>query len=116
MAVGTISTFIAASSGEAAGELAERVPQAKAVLDQHQELAETTEIAFSALTFIFASIVFVPKLLKRNRSRMLSTVLPLVFLVLYATGAVSLANTAHQGGRLVHELGIKAPIHPSAPH
>ena len=45
MALGTVGTFVATSSGEAAGELAENIPQAKAVLEHHQDLAETTEIA-----------------------------------------------------------------------
>jgi len=114
MALGTVSTFVAASSGEAAGELTENMPQAKAVLEQHQELAETTEIAFSALTLIFASILFVPRLLKRAPTRAISMVLPLVFLIFYATGAVLLTNTAHQGGRLVHEIGVRAQMLPSA--
>src|SRR5579859_6721155 len=48
MALGTSATFLAASSGEAAGELIDKLPQAKAVLEQHEELATTTEIAFSA--------------------------------------------------------------------
>jgi uncharacterized membrane protein len=115
MALGTIGAFLAASSGEAAGELAENLPQAKAVLESHEELAETTEIAFAALTLIFASILFVPRLFKGQPSRAISTVLPLVFLLLYATGAITLANTAHQGGRLVHELGVRAQVQPTAP-
>jgi len=114
MALGTVSTFVAASSGEAAGELIENSPQTKAVLEQHEELAEIAEIAFSALTLIFASILFVPKLLKREPTRAISTILPLVFLVFYATGAITLANTAHQGGRLVHELGARAQMLPGA--
>jgi uncharacterized membrane protein len=115
MALGTVGTFIAASSGEAAGELSENLPQAKVVLERHQELAETTEIAFAALTLIFGSILFVPRLLKSQPSRATSTVLPLVFLLFYATGAIMLANTAHQGGRLVHELGVRAQVQPGAP-
>ena|SRR5579864_7592466 len=114
MALGTLSTFVAASSGEAAAELAGNALQVKAVLEQHEDLAETTEIAFSALTLVFAAILFVPKLLKREPARAISTILPLVFLVFYATGAISLANTAHQGGRLVHELGVRAQIQPGA--
>ena len=114
MALGTASTFVAASSGEAAGELVGNSAQAKAVLEQHEELAEITEIAFSALTLIFASILFVPKLLKREPTRAIATILPLVFLVFYATGALTLANTAHQGGRLVHELGVRAQMQPSS--
>ena len=114
MALGTVSTFVAASSGEAAGELTENQFQAKAVLEQHEELAEITEIAFSALTLIFASILFVPRLLKREPTRAISMALPLVFLIFYATGAVLLTNTAHQGGRLVHEIGVRAQMQPGA--
>ena len=115
MALGTVGTFLAASSGEAAGKLAENLPQAKAVLERHQELAETTEIAFTALTLIFGSILFAPRLFKGQPSRVTSTVLPLVFLLFYATGAITLGNTAHQGGRLVHELGVRAQVQPSLP-
>ena len=114
MTLGTAATFVAASSGEAAGELADKDSTVKAVLEQHEELAQTTESAFSALTLIFAAILFVPRLLRRERTRVISTILPLVFLVFYATGAILLANTAHQGGRLVHELGVKAQIQPGA--
>lgn len=110
MALGTAGTFLAAWSGEAAGELVEKMPGVKPVLEQHQELAESTEVAFLALTLIFAAILFFPRLLKREPTRAISTVLPLVFLLFYATGAVSLANTAHQGGRLVHELGVRAHL------
>ena len=114
MGLGTVGAFVAASSGEAAGELAENIPRAKGVLEQHQELAETTEIAFSALTLIFASILFVPRAFKCPATRATSTLLPLVFLVFYATGTITLANTAHQGGRLVHELGVHARAQPGA--
>jgi uncharacterized membrane protein len=112
MALGTAGTFLAAASGQAAGELAEKIPGAEAVLEQHEELAEATEVAFAALTTIFAAILFVPRVLKAQPTRALSTVLPLVFLLFYGAGAITLANTAHQGGRLVHELGVRAPIQP----
>jgi hypothetical protein len=65
------------------------------------------------LTLIFACILFVPRVLRPQPPRAISTVLPLVFLVFYATGAISLANTAHQGGRLVHELGVRAQMQQS---
>jgi len=113
MALGTMSTFLAASSGDAAGHLLRNAPQVKGVLEKHEELAETTEVVFSALTLIFASILFVPRLLKLEPARAISTVLPVVFLLFYATGAISLANTAHQGGRLVHELGVTAQMQPA---
>ncbi len=113
MALGTVSAFLAVWSGEAAGAIAESAPRVKAVLERHAELAENTEVAFSALTFVFAAILFVPRLLKREPVRTMSMALPLIFLILYATGAISLANAAHEGGRLVHELGMRAPMPPS---
>ena len=108
MGMGTAATYVASASGEAAAGLAERNPQAAAVLEAHEELAVTTELAFTSLTLIFASILFVPRVFKVPATRAVSVWLPAVFLVFYATGALSLANTAHQGGRLVHELGIQA--------
>lgn len=115
MVFGTLGTFVAASSGEAAGKLAENMPKVESVLDRHEDLAEMTELIFSALTIIFVAILFVPRLLKREPTRAISFALPLVFLVFYATGAVSLMNTAHQGGRLVHELGVRAQMQQGIP-
>ena len=114
MTLGTVSAWAAASSGEAAGEAAGMIPSARAVLEQHEDLAELTDLAFSTLTLIFGCIVFIPRFLGRENSRAISTVLPLVFLIFYAAGAVSLANTAHQGGVLVHELGVRAQIQSGA--
>ena len=33
-----------------------------------------------------------------------------VYLLLYLVGCLALANTAHEGGRLVHHFGVLAPI------
>jgi uncharacterized membrane protein len=108
MALGTIGTFIAVATGEAAGELAERTPGVAAVLERHEELAQTTRAIFTALTIVFAGILFVPTILKRGLGRKSATVVSLVFLLFYGVGAVVLANVAHQGGRLVHEYGVRA--------
>ena len=42
MLIGTLGTFLAAATGEAAGKLAERTPQIDAVLERHEELADAT--------------------------------------------------------------------------
>jgi uncharacterized membrane protein len=113
MLLGTISVFIALQTGEAAAELADRTPEINAIIQQHESLAEKTRLTFSILTVIFAAILFVPTLLKREVNRMMHVVLPLIFLFFYGAGAVMLANTAHQGGRLVHEFGVKALVAPT---
>lgn len=113
MIVGTVSVFIALETGEAAAELADRTPEINALIQHHESLAERTRIVFSVLTLGFAAILFLPTILKRQVSRASHIILPLVFLCFYGAGAVLLANTAHQGGRLVHEFGVKAMVAPT---
>lgn len=113
MIAGTLGTFLAVASGEAAGRIAERTPQIDAVLERHEELAEATRIALSVLTVVFAAILLIPVILKKTSNRLVSTVLPLAFLVLYGGGILLLTNTAHNGGRLVHEFGVRAAVKPS---
>ena len=108
MALGTISTYFAVSTGEAAGELAEKNPSIEMVLEAHEGLAETTQLIFTALTVIFAAIVFAPSLFKRGLARKSSIALNVAFLLFYSAGALVLVNVAHQGGRLVHEFGVSS--------
>ncbi len=110
MMLGTAGTFFAVATGEAAGEVAQRAATVSTVLERHEDLAETTRIVFSVLTLIFAALLFLPRLLKREATMISARILPLAFLLFYSAGAVILVNTAHNGGRLVHELGIHAGI------
>ncbi len=113
MALGAVSVFVAAQSGEAAGKLAERTPEVNAILENHEHLAERTEIAFSIATVLFGALLLVPVLARRAPSRLTATILPLAFLALYLPAAALLMNTAHNGGRLVHEFGVRAIVAPS---
>lgn len=108
MLLGTAGTFLAIETGEAAAETANRTAAISAVLEHHEDLAETTRVIFSALTVIFAVILFLPRWFRREITTAVARVLPLAFLVFYAAGSAVLVNTAHNGGRLVHELGIHA--------
>lgn len=118
MALGTASVFVAIETGEAAGKLADRTPDITAAIEHHEQLAERTRVMFSTLTAAFGILLVVP-LLRRGRlpGRLASTVLPLVFLVLYGGGMLLLTQTADQGGRLVHQFGVHAllPADTSAP-
>jgi uncharacterized membrane protein len=106
MVLGTISTYVAVPTGKAAGELAERTPEISVVLAHHEELAETTRAVFTVLTLLYVVMHFGPGLLKREFSRKVILITHLVFLLLYGAGALILANTAHNGARLVHEFGV----------
>jgi uncharacterized membrane protein len=108
--VGTAAIFMAVETGEAAGKLAERAPGMEQVLETHESLAERTQAVFSVLSVIFLALLAVPWLLKRADTRLTTTILPLAFLVLYSAGALLLVNTAHNGGRLVHEFGVRAMV------
>jgi uncharacterized membrane protein len=108
--VGTVAIFVAVQTGEAAGKLAERTPGMELVLETHESLAERTQAVFSVLSVIFLALLAVPWLLKRADTRLTTTILPLAFLVLYSAGALLLVNTAHNGGRLVHEFGVRAMV------
>ena len=110
MVLGTAAVVIAVESGEAAGKLADRTPQISAVLERHEHLAETTRTTFALLTVVFALLLVAPHLLRRGDSRIATTALPLLFLLAYGFGAVLLANTAHHGGRLVHEFGVHSIV------
>ncbi len=111
--LGTGAIFIAVESGEAAGKLADRTPQISAILENHEELAERTKLVFSVLTFILALVIFLPGLLKREVPRAAYVAVPIVFLFFYAAGMLLLTNTAHNGGRLVHEFGVHALVPPT---
>ncbi len=120
MVLGTAAIFVSVETGEAAGKLAERSAEINPILEHHENLAERTLLTFSILTGIFA-LAMLLTLIPKLRSRLLMTVAPLVLLVFYGFGALLLSDTAHNGGRLVHEFGVKAlvggpgqPVPPSA--
>jgi uncharacterized membrane protein len=108
MMIGTASTFLAIETGEAAGEFADRTPEVIKVLEHHEDLAEQTRTVFVALSTIFLVILILPRILARELGRGTSLALNGAFLLFYMAGAILLANTAHNGGRLVHELGVRA--------
>lgn len=110
IAAGAAGTFIAVATGVAGAELVTRTPQIAATLERHEHLAETTRLLFSALTVIFSATVLLPRFLRKPLEGGARLAVHLIFLALYSAGAMYLANTAHQGGRLVHEFGVQAMI------
>jgi uncharacterized membrane protein len=98
---------LAASSGEAGERHAERVPGAETVLHQHEELGESAEVFVLGLA---AALVVIAALAwwGGDAARRAVVGMTLVYLIAHAVGALCVANAAHQGGRLVHELGVRA--------
>lgn len=110
LVLGTISLFVAAETGEAAGELAERGGGVDTVLKAHESMASETRWIFLGLAVIFLAMTFLPRILHHTETRLSTTFMPLAYLVLYSVGILALANTAHAGGRLVHEFGVHALV------
>lgn len=109
--IGAGGAMLAVLSGEAASELVEgTIPQAEAVLERHEELAELARTVFAGLAVVYVAAAFVASLLQKKGKRAAAAGVQVGFLVLLAPALVLLANAAHQGGRLVHEFGIHAPI------
>lgn len=108
MAIGAALLFVALETGGNALRVQNETAEIKQMLRQHEGRAETTCILFAALTGAFAHLVILPRLLKRELSRALHASLLAAFLMLYATGALLLVNTTHQGWRLARELSIGA--------
>ncbi len=108
--LGTASLFVAGSTGHAAAELADRGGAIDPVLQMHEDLASKTQFTFAGLTVALLTVFLLPTVLRRGEIRLFSTTLPAAFLVVYTAGILLLVNTAHAGGRLVHEFGVHALV------
>lgn len=113
MVLGTVAVWVSVSTGEAAARLADRTPAVSAVLEHHEELAETSRLVFTVLTAVFAGLVVGPRLLRRPLPGAVHAALLVGFLAVWTGGSLVLASTAHNGGRLVHELGVRSLMPPA---
>jgi uncharacterized membrane protein len=108
MSVGTLAIFVSLSTGEASSKAVVQTPALASLIGQHEDLAEATAWVFLSLTAIFSAMLYGLALVQRKQESPLARSLPLIYLVLYVSGAVLLVQTAHRGGQLVHEFGVHA--------
>ena len=110
MAAGTLGVYLAASTGDAARDVAVQTPEVKAAIQAHEDLGAVVRAVFSALTVLLAALLFAPGLARRElTSRELGAGIA-VILVLSVVAGLILVNTAHTGGLLVHKLAVHARI------
>lgn len=114
MLLGTASAFLAVVTGEAAAQRADPSAAVAVLIQQHEHFAHITRDIFAILTLIFATILFLPRFLRREMSGPAQRAILLAFLPLYVAGTVILLNTERAGGRLVQELGIHAGTAPAS--
>ena len=104
--LGTIGTYVAVSTGEQSEPNVDRVPDAEGTLDEHEGSAEDTRNYFTVLTLAFGVALLAARKLA---GRVTWTIALAVLLVAHAYGVLLLTRTAHLGGLLVHEFGVRAP-------
>jgi hypothetical protein len=107
MLVGTMASFIAVSTGKAAGEVVERSEKLEQALEAHADMAEAVPWVFLALTLVYGSLLS-PVFMRSALSARWTMRLHVLFLLIYAVGGGWLALAAHRGGILVHQLGVHA--------
>lgn len=110
VAAGTIGLFAATWSGEAGEAAAKAVPGTAAVLDRHEEFAELARNLFAGVTAIAGILTLIFWVRGEKLSRPLRFGGGLAMLLLFIGPMMVLANAAHEGGRLVHGFGVRAPI------
>ena len=110
MIIGTIGLFLAALTGEAAAETARMNSPAELILAEHERMGETVRFIFLGLVAAAGTLLAIPKFRGKPFKDGHRMIIGSVFLLLYLVGCLALLNTAHAGGRLVHEFGVQAPI------
>jgi uncharacterized membrane protein len=112
---GTLSLLAAISTGKAAGELADHSPAINAVMSRHVEMAGSVRNVFAGLTLLYAALLLAHRWIKALARPVGAFASHAVYLVLLLAACVLLLNTSHEGGKLVHQLGVHAMLPPDAP-
>lgn len=109
--LGTIAAWVAVASGQAAFlDTGEMPDAARAVMVQHGDMGEIVRDVFTGLCLAYGAVLLAPVIFKRVKPGAWSVGGTLVVLAVYAWAAIYLANTAHLGGTLVHQYGIRAAL------
>lgn len=101
---------LATTTGEAGEDAAEAIPAARDVLSQHEELGEAARNLALVLASGLALGTVGYWLWGHHLRHRVLVGAGIVYLVVHGLLCLGLANTAHWGGRLVHELGVQAPL------
>lgn len=108
LVLGSAAALLATLSGEAAEDAVKMTSQIHEAIEEHAELGEITRSIFLGLAGLFVlSLV-----LKRMVQGFQVWFKPVVGLLLvgHLVGLGFLAKAAHEGGKLVHQLGVHAPM------
>jgi uncharacterized membrane protein len=110
MLLGTLATWLATGSGHAAAQLVDKVQGLEQAIGSHERLGVSTRNAFTILTLVLAVLVMIPAMMRKPLAPAWRISVHALFLVGYLGGMLLLTNTANQGGRLVHDRGVRAML------
>lgn len=116
LVMGTLGMFVAVATGEAARDVIEDGPDEMfTVLGQHEQMGGLLRIVFLIVTVLFGLFVMLPTVIRKWLNPGYLVPIHLVFLVVLLVCNLLLANTAHLGGRLVHQYGVRAAMAEAPP-
>jgi len=115
MAMASAAAVVAVQTGKAASGHAENVPGAGPVLDAHATMGTRARNATLALTGALALGTAMAWRGGEKLPRKFTLIGGGAYLAVHAAGALVVANAAHEGGRLVHEFGVRAWPTPPTP-
>lgn len=115
MLLGTISIYIAVSTGNFAAEPLEIGKDVVATLTDHVVLAERAQRNFTILTALFLSYLVGRFLWLKESKHLIHKTILIVYLLIYILNLIILFNAAHYGGKLVHKHGIHSSFYKVAP-
>lgn len=110
MVIAAGGACLATSTGSAAEDFAEKVPGARDILEEYEELGEAARnfaIGLAAALVIGTSAYW--RWADRIPRKAL-IVTGLLYLVVHRGAMLVFANASHEGGRLVHEVGVRARL------
>ncbi len=116
MGLGLAGVYVSISTGDAAynvmepGEYDEEGDDPYDVAELHIAKANQARNWFTGLTATYAVLLLLTAFTKKFGGMFPRIVLHLVFLAIWAYPLMVLANAAHEGGRLVHEFGVRSPL------
>lgn len=110
MVIAAGGACLATGTGSAAEDFAEKVPGARDILEEHEELGEAARnfaIGLAA-ALVIGTGAYWEWGDKIPRKAIITT--GVVYLIVHSAGMLVVANAAHQGRRLVHEVGVRARL------
>jgi uncharacterized membrane protein len=106
--LGTAGAGLAVATGEAAEGAAKGIAAAEETFEFHEHTAERARNLFFGVTGVMVIATLITWSLGTRLKPIGKVALALLLLGVYAYPAITLAQAAQAGGRLVHEFGVRA--------